>query len=51
MKVIHKFNKKTVIVCGGRDLNPRTPARIDLESITFGRLVTPASQGKLNYPH
>ncbi len=33
--------------CGRRDSNPRTPARVDLESTTVGRLVTPAFRFKI----
>lgn len=33
--------------CGRRDSNPRTPARVDLESTTVGHLVTPAFMFKI----
>ncbi len=36
-----------VYKCGRRDSNPRTPARVDLESTTVGHLVTPALRTKI----
>ena len=42
------YSKKSIcsdpILCGGRELNPRTPARLDPESSAFDHLATPAQE-------